>query len=294
MTLFDQDFPGHYLRLIKRVQVSVVALIPPNQGIKASLANNGISRTVIGGDSFQTITINRNPEVIGVTSPVNATGLFALDAQPELLLPFEGSGVDTSWEFRMPQAANLFDYSTIADILVAIDYTALESSLYRQQVIKQLDRTISLDSVFSFRQDFPDQWYDLNNADQSATPLSVQFSTTTMDFPPNISRLSVQNILLYLAHGADQTCEIKGVNLTFGATGGSADTIGGTISVRRGNASAWVPIAGKSPVGGWTLTLPDTPDTSSGPGTRTLFEKGIIQDILFVITYRGVTPPWPD
>src|SRR3712207_7849693 len=26
MTLFDRDFPGHYLRLIKRVRISVIAL----------------------------------------------------------------------------------------------------------------------------------------------------------------------------------------------------------------------------------------------------------------------------
>ena len=29
MSLFDQDFPGHYLRLIQQVSVSVIALIPP-------------------------------------------------------------------------------------------------------------------------------------------------------------------------------------------------------------------------------------------------------------------------
>jgi Tc toxin complex TcA C-terminal TcB-binding domain len=29
MGLFDRDFPGHYLRLIKRVRTAVIALIPP-------------------------------------------------------------------------------------------------------------------------------------------------------------------------------------------------------------------------------------------------------------------------
>jgi hypothetical protein len=31
MTLFDTDFPGHYLRLIRQVRTSVVALIPPDR-----------------------------------------------------------------------------------------------------------------------------------------------------------------------------------------------------------------------------------------------------------------------
>lgn len=52
MELFDRDFPGHYLRLIKRVRTSVIALIPPLEGIKATLSTTGISRVVIGGDLF--------------------------------------------------------------------------------------------------------------------------------------------------------------------------------------------------------------------------------------------------
>ena len=50
MADFDRGFPGHYLRLIKRVRTSVVALIPPNQGIRATLINEGTSRVVTGGD----------------------------------------------------------------------------------------------------------------------------------------------------------------------------------------------------------------------------------------------------
>lgn len=47
MEIFDRDFPGHYLRLIKRVRVSLIALIPPVDGIKATLINPGVSYTVV-------------------------------------------------------------------------------------------------------------------------------------------------------------------------------------------------------------------------------------------------------
>jgi hypothetical protein len=299
MVLFDQDFPGHFLRLIKRARVSVVALIPPNQGIKASLATTGLSRTVIGGDVFRTVTIQRNPELIALTSPMNATGLFDLDTQPQLLLPFEGTGVDTSWEFRMPRAGNLFDFTTIADILLTLDYTALDSADYRQQVVRQLNRQVSRDRAFSFRQDFADQWYSLNNPDLSATPLNVQFSTGLTDFPPNIDQLTIQNVLIYFVYADNLALGIATASLTVvtqdappTSVGGQAQPIDGTISIRRGNADAWVQMVGRSPIGQWTLALPDTPDTSTGPGTRTLFQSGAIQDILFVITYGGLTPPW--
>jgi hypothetical protein len=71
---------------------------------------------VVNNDGlFQTITAHRPPESVALTSPTNATGLFDLEPQSPMLLPFEALGVDTVWEFRMPRAANWFDYSTIAD-----------------------------------------------------------------------------------------------------------------------------------------------------------------------------------
>jgi hypothetical protein len=157
MQFFDRDFPGHYLRLIKRVRTSVVALIPPNQGIRATLTTSGVSRVVIGDEVFQTIAVRRDPESVALTSPMNATGLFELEPHTEMLLPFEFTGVDTLWQLEMPRAANPFDYRTIADVLFTIEYTALNSLDYRQQVIQQLDRSVSADRPYSFRQQFSDQ-----------------------------------------------------------------------------------------------------------------------------------------
>ncbi|MBA3755778.1 MAG: hypothetical protein H0X02_05905 [Nitrosomonas sp.] len=74
-----------------------------------------------------------------------------------MLLPFEGSGVEMSWEFNMPKAANSFDYRTIADVLITLEYTALYSFDYRQQVIQSLKPTVSAARPFSLRNQFADQ-----------------------------------------------------------------------------------------------------------------------------------------
>jgi hypothetical protein len=294
--LFDRDFPGHYLRLIKQVRTSVTALIAPTDGIHATLSTTGTSRVVIGGDTFRRVMVRRDPETIGLTSPHDATGLFDLipDSQPELLLPFEGTGVDTVWRFDLPKAANWFDYSTIADVLLTIEYTALNSFDYRQQVIQTLDPQVSLDRPFSFSQQFPDQWYDLSNPDQSATPMVVVFDTARGDFLPNISELTIQQLLLYFAPSNGQPVEIQGTQLQFKNSsdqipvGGSADSVDSVISTREPNGANWLPITGnKSPIGEWTLTLPN-----SDP-VKNLFKDGGIEDILFVITYSGRTPEWP-
>ncbi|MGA9772842.1 MAG: neuraminidase-like domain-containing protein [Blastocatellia bacterium] len=294
MPLFDRDFPGHYLRLIKRVRTSVVALIPPNQGIRATLTASGLSRVVSGGDVFQAMTVRRDMESVALTSSLNATGLFELEPQADLLLPFEFMGVDTVWNLEMPKAANPFDYRTIADVLLTIDYTALNSLDYRRQVIQQLDRTISADRVYSFRNQFADQWYDLHNPEQTATPMTVSFSTTREDFPSNVEQLTIGQVALYFVLADGKTIKDFRAQLHATERGSSARVGGeatatpdGIISTRLGNASSWVPMLNRSPFGIWELAFPDRREV------RDLFASEVISDILFVITCSGQTPQWP-
>jgi Tc toxin complex TcA C-terminal TcB-binding domain len=293
MELFDRGFPGHYLRLIKRVRTSVIALIPPIDGIHATLSTTGPSRVVIGGDVFQTVPIRRAPEFIALSAPNNSTGVFELDPQSDMLLPFEGSGVEMSWEFNMPKAANRFDYRTIADVLITLEYNALYSFDYRQQVIQSLKPTVSADRPFSLRSQFADQWYDLNNPDQTKTPMKVKFQTIREDFPPNVETLKIQQVLLYFVRASQKTFELPITTLRFteqgnqGTVGGSATPIDGKISTRSGNAGSWTAMIGKNPVGEWELTLPNTEEVKKH------FLDEEIDDILFVITYAGRTPEWP-
>lgn len=293
MELWDRCFPGHYLRLIKRVRTTVVALIPPSQGIRATLTHSGTSRVVIGGDIFQTVIVRRSPQSVALTSPRDATGVFELEQQSDLLLPFENIGVDTTWEFRMPRAANAIDYGTIADILITIDYTALDSYDYRQQVIQSLRPTQTSERPFSLRHQFADQWYDLHNADLTATPMTVRFDTRREDYAPNLTSLKIQHVALYFSRKSGKTFEIPVTYLRFteeggqGAVGGGGQTIDGLISTRSGNGGSWTPIIGKAPFGTWELAFPDMPIMKSR------FKNEEIEDILFVITYSGRTPDWP-
>lgn len=310
MSLFDQDFPGHYLRRIKNVSTSLIALSPPG-GISVTLSKVGLTTQVVvnrnGGFEVLNLSrapeyIARSPESVALSSPREATGLFELTPQPqELLLPFEGLGVGASWEFRMPKPANQFDYSTIADVLITIDYTALDSSVYRQQVIQELDRTTSGDRAFSFRNQFADQWFDLNNPDQTATPMTVTFETRRADFPPNLEELGLKEVVFYFARAEGETVEINVEYLKFtekqtGQTseGSSAETQDGIISTASGKAPVdWDALVGKSlespksPIGEWELALSNT------EAIRAYFQDEEIEDILFVITYQGRTPPWP-
>lgn len=294
MTLFDRGFPGHYMRLIKRARMSIVALVPPVRGVRATLIASGISRVVSGGDVFQPIVVRRDPEQIAFTSTSNASGLLDLEPETGMLLPFESMGVDTHWELQLPKAANAFDYRGIADVLFTLEYTALQDFSYRQQVIQQLDDRVSAERVFSVRDQFADQWYALHNVEGAAAPMTVRFRLTHEDFPPNVEDLRIQQVLLAIVRAPGKLFEIGNTRLTLepegesvavgGTVGGSTD---GLISTRRGSAGAWIPLLARSPAGTWELTLPNTEDT------RKRFEDEDIDDLVFVLTYEARTPAWP-
>src|SRR5262249_45768954 len=182
----------------------------------------------------------------------------------------------------------------IADVLITIEYTALNSFDYYQQVIQTLRPTLSADRPFSFRNQFADQWYDLHNPDLSKTPMTVRFNTRREDFPPNVDGVKIQQVVMYFARADGKSFEAPVNHLRYteqgaaGSVGGAAMSIDGVISTRRGNAGSWTAMLGKSPAGEWELALPNTEEI------RNRFKNEEIEDILLVITYSGRTAAWPN
>jgi hypothetical protein len=292
--LFDREFPGHYLRLIKRVKMSVVALLPPVRGVRATLAASGVSRTVVARGPFDTVSLRRDPELIAFTSSTNATGLFDLEPEGGLLLPFEGMGVDTVWQLELPKAANPFDYRSIADVLLTIEYTALESAEYRERVVRELDRRFSGDRTFSVRNQFPDAWYELNNPEtvEPEHRMRAVLPITAGDLPPHIQDLHVEQISLFVVRADALTDELTITSLshtTDGQTVASAEVItaGGIISTRRPAGAAWNIHLHADPTGTWEIQLPDD------ELVRSWFRDELIQDLVLVLTLGGTTPEWP-
>jgi hypothetical protein len=292
MELFDRDFPGHYLRLIKKVRTSVVALVPPVEGIKASLTNTGITRVVLGGSIFQKSILRRPPEVVALTSPREATGLFELQTEGEFLNPFEGLGVDSLWEFRMEKAGNLFDYRTIADVLITLEYTALNSFDYGRQVKTRLNSDLFVSAMrpFSFKNQFADQWYDLHHPilEEGIEPTAmVRFKTTRADFPPNIDNLRIKAVSMYfvLDSGVITETEIEIDSLTIqdgNISVFAGPTVERLIGTRTHNPS-WS--SDHHVNQDWELSIKDN-------ATLQFFSDERIEDILFVIQYEGERKPW--
>ena len=117
--LFDRDFPGHYLRLICRVRMSLIALIPTTEGIHATLSSTGISRVVLGPKLFQVVTIRRNPETVARSTPIGSTGVFEMDesARYTWLSRAMASMVPKLRRRRLKRC----DFRTLSDVLITME-----------------------------------------------------------------------------------------------------------------------------------------------------------------------------
>jgi hypothetical protein len=274
------------------MKTTVVGLVPVYDLIKATLTTGSTSYTVIQSNNvFQRIPIHRlETDMVTLTSTNKATGMFELQptAQNELLNPFEGMGIESRWEFKMPQFSNRMDFSQIADVLIDVEYTALDSFQYRYQVLQDLDTTYLFSRGFSFKNDFPDQWYELSNAIAGTPEFGVTFQLKPENFPQGLNNITIDassRIQLYFVRENGFTEEISIANFNL---------VSNTNSSFEG-----VTVNGLySPPSGLT-TLLTTPFVSfilefdNNPITRDLFAKGQIKDILLVMSCKSELTPYP-
>ncbi|MFI4963133.1 MAG: hypothetical protein ACHP6H_04675, partial [Legionellales bacterium] len=299
--MFDEDFPGQYLRLLQSVSVSVIALVPPIQGIRATLRSLGPSTVIIGADQPQEVTIQRDPDMIALTSPINSTGTFTLQQQasPELYAPFENSGVAMNWVFEMPPYTNRMDYSSIADVQITINYTALYNDILRQQVLKRLGSSFSAKRGLSMKLFFPDAWYDLMNPALNAISRTFSFQLTSDNFPVNMDQFTIEGITMFFqttppAPGTtDSSIKVNSLNLTDDdgnvySSAAEAISVNNAISTIFINGLNWLPLVAHSPFGTWQIEI----DNLTTEGINKIIAEGRLQDIIIAVQYNAVLPPY--
>lgn len=287
---FDYDFPGHYLRLVNTVKTTVVGLLPVYDSIKATLTASNISYTVVGGTTFQKVPIKKlELDSVALTSAINASGMFEMQPiQNGLLNPFEGMGVESRWEFKMPKFSNRVDYNNIADVLVTLEYTALENFQYRYQVLQELDYRLGFSRGFSFKNDFPDQWYELAEAQDGSATFGVTIDLKREMFPQGIDNLKLDGtpiILSFLrAEGYTQEIDVLDFNLATAGNTASGTTTEGKLptTVLMSNLQPTL-----NPVMKLRLLFDNTPIN------RELFSKEQVTDILLLLNCKAELRSYP-
>jgi len=178
--LYDRDCPGHYMRRIKNVALSIPSVAGPYTTVNCtlSLLRSSLRKSPIAGDDYkrkQDEEDGRFMDYIGsvqsivTSSGSNDSGLFETNLRDERFLPFEGAGAISTWKLDLPDDYRAFDYATIFDIILHIRYTARQGvepgkvKTALDDLFQSRDKT-PLVLLFSLKHDFPTEWATFVNA----------------------------------------------------------------------------------------------------------------------------------
>ncbi|GFM70172.1 toxin [Pseudomonas cichorii] len=123
--MLDADYPGHFLRRIKRISVSLPVTVGPYQDIRATLTQswNAVQMSSPDGPLKENM---RASQQIAVSTGIDDDGLFVFNFDDERYLPFEGTGAISRWALTFSAGQEEL-IASITDIIVHVRYTAKSS-----------------------------------------------------------------------------------------------------------------------------------------------------------------------
>lgn len=169
--LFDIDHPSHYFRRIKSVGISIPGIAGPYTTVGATLTMTKSylrSSANYGSGSLQAEA--PGVESIATSTAQNDSGVFEMSFRDERYMPFEYKGAVSDWTLELSDIARQFDFLTIADVIMHLQYTAKEAGSTFAAAVKA-DFTNKLNSSFSagdglyyainLKHDLPNEWHAL-------------------------------------------------------------------------------------------------------------------------------------
>jgi hypothetical protein len=251
--LYDLGCPGHYMRRIKRMRLTAPAVFGPNTNSpftlslqkssvrKSPLLDNGsYARDPAQDDRF--IDYFGSTDLIVTSTSTNDSGMFDANLHDERFLPFEGAGAISTWRLSLPPKPRPFDYTTISDVILHIDYTARNAgdplaSQATKELLQMLAtaRQSSQALLFNLRYEFPTEWAIFVDGTgdftamlrkdyfpymaQSAKTVSIDKLTLYAESGGNIAALTLQNVdLQALSDGINGTSGESNISLPSDAT----------------------------------------------------------------------------
>ena len=184
--LYDLDCPGHYMRRIKNVALSIPSVAGPYTSVSCTLSllrsslrksplpkDGGYGRDPSGSDDRFVDYIGAVQSIVTSTGQ-NDSGMFETNLRDERFLPFEGAGAESTWKLDLPQDYRAFDYDTISDVIIHIRYTARQGVIVEhvKSFLKDLfedAKKSNLALLFSLRHDFPTEWSAFVNSTSNAS-----------------------------------------------------------------------------------------------------------------------------
>jgi hypothetical protein len=179
--LYDLDCPGHYMRRLKNVALSIPSVAGPYTSVNCtlSLLKSSLRKSPVPKDgeyARQGSEDDRFVDYIGAAQSIvtssanNDSGMFETNLRDERFLPFEGAGAESAWKLDLPNPKDFpaFDYTTISDVILHIRSTARQGvdgakvKTALNDLLQEASQS-NLALLFSLRHDFPSEWSSFVN-----------------------------------------------------------------------------------------------------------------------------------
>ena len=223
--MFDLDYPGHYMRRIRNVSLTIPCVVGPYTGVHCRLtllrsmtrvhprlrdpliercddddSDNGY-RPVY--DDPRIVIQYAATEAIATSTGQNDPGLFELNFQDERYLPFEFRGAVCRIRIELPQENNQFDIDSVTDVILHLNYTAREGG----EILRRAANEVAQQHLpgagvryFDIRHEFPDAWHRFQGnfkREEAPKHLGLRLSRDMFPFIPSHKKLWVNRLDIF-------------------------------------------------------------------------------------------------
>ena len=240
--LFDLDYPGHYLRRIKSVSLSIPCVTGPYTNVNCTLtllSNRIRVNTQRPTDAYTGFNDTRflsnvgGIQSIATSSAREDSGLFEFNFRDERYLPFEGAGVISRWRLELPADYRQFDYDTISDVVLHVRYTARDGGFsLKSAILNQIDAAVNniatatsqtgLFHFISLKHAFGTAFYQfLNPSGTNEHQTTMELSKAHFPFLVQHKTIDLGNVLVFVKlRDASLYDDTKPLALTISRDGG--------------------------------------------------------------------------
>lgn len=240
--LFDMDYPGHYMRRIKSVSLSIPCVAGPYTTINCQLqqlSSRYRKAPIVQGTYEDAANYEMLPGngLIATSAAQNDSGVFELNFRDERYLPFEGTGAISKWNIRFPGSVRQFDLNSINDVIVHIKYTARNDgglATAAEQNVNDLFATLTqgtgtaedhsghvLQHYISVRHDYSANWFDFGKRfeQKDYAKLLIELNQDQLPFFAKGKKVTVKAVQ-FAIRGKSKLTGNYTVRMTYTANGG--------------------------------------------------------------------------
>jgi hypothetical protein len=246
--LYDRDCPGHYMRRIKHVSLSLPCVVGPYASVNCTVSLQSSTLRVsplLAGGAYARSTTQEDQrfvdyfgatDVIVTSSGTTDSGMFETNLREERFLPFEGAGAISTWTLTLPTELRAFDYSTISDAILHIRYTARHAgdplgAQATKELVTMLDTAGASGQalLYCLRYDYPTEWPAfVNGTGDFAFTLEKRFFPYAVQ---SAKKVTVDSLALYADSGGTIASVTPPVDLAALSTGLSSAAAQAPVSL---------------------------------------------------------------